>query len=101
MDTLEKVYIKMSNQVLKRNLQNMITSIQNHSLVESVYISPNSQAKSSISSQDIAKVDEELSEMKLENCAGSIQSIFLEKWENLEKDYNTLDFWYGFFLAYL
>lgn len=71
-----KSLYKMSNKVLKRNLQNMITRLQNHSLVESVYISPNSQAKSSISSQDIANVDEELLEMKLENCAGSIQSIF-------------------------
>ncbi|CAO3695423.1 unnamed protein product [Rhizopus microsporus] len=48
---------------LKKNLQNMIDCLRHRSLVESVYVSPNSLAKSLISSRDMSNTDEELTKM--------------------------------------
>lgn len=54
----------------------MITCLRSRSLVESIYVSPKSLAKSPIVSRDMSNTDEELIQMELDNCAGSKQSKF-------------------------
>ncbi|KAG1175249.1 hypothetical protein G6F46_012331 [Rhizopus delemar] len=66
---------KLSSEALKKNLQNMITCLRHRSLVEAVYVSPNSLAKSPIVSRDMSNTDEELVQMELDNCAGSTQTL--------------------------
>ncbi|KAG2222274.1 hypothetical protein INT45_006953 [Circinella minor] len=65
----------LSCESLKKNLQNMIDCLRHRSLVESVYVSPNSLAKSLISSRDMSNTDEKLTQMKLDHCAGSTQTL--------------------------
>ena len=66
----------LSSEALKTNLQNMIDCLRHRSLVESVYVSPNSLAKSLISSRDMSNTDEKLTQMEPDHCAGSTQSKF-------------------------
>ena len=66
----------LSCESLKKNLQNMIDCLRHRSLVESVYVSPNSLAKSTIFSRDMSNTHEELIQMELVHCAGSTQSKF-------------------------
>ncbi|KAI7859247.1 hypothetical protein BDC45DRAFT_432964 [Circinella umbellata] len=65
----------LSCESLKKNLQNMIDCLRHRSLMESVYVSPNSLAKSLISSRDMSNTDEKLTQMKLGHCSGSTQTL--------------------------
>lgn len=67
---------KLSNDALKDNLQKMIECLRERSLVEFVYVSPQSCAGSPIDSRDMSNTVEGLEKMELRHCAGSTQSKF-------------------------
>ncbi|RCH88804.1 hypothetical protein CU097_010506 [Rhizopus azygosporus] len=63
----------------------MIECLRERSLVDFVYVSPQSYAGSPINSRDMPNTVEELEKMELRHCAGSTQTLLSKLSANTKK----------------